>query len=464
MKRILGIAMVVLVLVFLVYGNYSRIDPAVPDLKVRELPPLTVPPSTITIPFSFPIQAIGDALEQEIPRTQDGTESWVGRILGIKTSISVDWRVERDGISISGGEDKIRTRTRLSAEVEARNVEIADITGNLRATMRPKLNSNWRLNPQLTTNINLSTANLLRFISVRGLLEPELNQRLSNISSDFNNKLSRDDFIEKAVRQQWHEICRSFPISPDSSIWLEVKPVAVRSAQPIVDTQNVYLQFSLDAETQIVETQTQPQCTFPDSLIIEDSQPGYFKIVLPAALEYDTLEAFLKKKFAGKTVDKDVSVRINAVNILSDGEVIVLGVKLTLKANGWFGPRAQGIVYLSAKPHLNVDRQEIILTKLQLDIESRNALVTIFGEAAESVLLVALGDEIVFDLSPKLEEARDRAQQALNAISTDELLVEGQLSEIRITSLDVGTDRLRLVTTAQGGAVASAKKISWSSN
>ncbi len=461
-KRTLGVAMAVLVLVIvlIVSNNRYKIDPAAPDLKVRKLPSLVVSASKIRIPFFLPIEAIRDALEHEIPRILEGTETWEGRI-GLEISISVDWRVRRGDIRISGGEDRIRAETTLNAEAEARGVRIANVRGNLRATLHPMLNSNWRLEPNLTTEVHLSRAELLRVISVRTLVTRALNRELGDIRSRFERDVSNDDFIKEAARQQWYKICRSFPLGSDSGIWLEVKPVAVRSVQPAVDAQNIHLQFGLDAETRVVETQTQPQCPFPEELIIEDFQTGYFQIELPTELEYDTLEAFLKEKFADKTVGEDVSATIDAVSIHPDGEAIVLGVALTMKKGGWFGPWAQGTVYLSAEPRLNVDTQEIILTKFQLDIESRNALVAIFGEVSESVLLLALGDEVVFDFSPKLEEARGQAEQAMNAISTDELLVEAQLSEVRLTSLDVGPDKLRLVATAQGQIVASTQTVSW---
>ena len=469
MKRTLGVAMVVLVLVlvFLVYVNYSRIDPVVPDFEVRKLPPLAVPPSTITIPFFLPINAIRDALDHEISRTYRDTERWSRRIggntIGVSVSVSGDWMVSRGDIRISGVEDGIRFGTAWNGEVRVKGVRILSVAGDLGTTLNPRLNLDWRLTPNIERRLSLRKAEALGF-SVRGIIRPKLDRFLERAIATFERGVSNDDFIEEAARQQWDEICRSFPLGSDSGSWLEVKPVAVRSAQPIVDAHNIRLQFGLDAKTRIVETQTQPQCPFPENLILEGSRTGYFKIVLPAALEYATLETFLNKIFTDKTVGEDVSVTINAVSLHPDGEEVVLGVGLTMKASGWFGPWAQGTVYLSAEPRLNADRQEITLTKFQLDIESRNALVAIFGEVAEPVLLLALGDEVVFDLNPKLEEARDRAEQALNAISTDELLVEGQLSEIRLTSLDVGTDRLRLVATAQGTAVASAKTILWNTN
>ena len=461
MRRILGIGLAVLVLalVVIVIVNSYSIDPAVPDFEAREFP--SMPPSTISIPFSLPIKAIRDALDLKIPRTPGDTESWKKNVLGAKISVSGDWKVSRSDIRISGGGDGIQFGTAWNGEVRVKKVKLLSVAGTLGIILNPRLDSNWRLTPNIERRLSLRKARVAGF-SVRGIIRPKLDSILRSAIDTFERSVSNDDFIEDAARQQWNEICRSFPLGSDSDSWLEVRPVAVRSAQPTVDAKNIHLLFGLDAKTRIVEAQTQPQCPFPEKLKILEEGPrtGYFKIVLPAELEYATLETFLNKTFADKTIGEDVSTTVNAVSVHPDGEAIVLGVELTMKASGWFGPWAQGTVYLSAEPRLNADRQEIILTNFQLDIESRNALVAIFGEVAEPVLLLALGDEFVFDLNPKLEEARDRAQQALNAISTDELLVEGQLSEIRLTNLDVGTDRLRIVATAQGSAVAFAKTIS----
>ena len=64
-----------------------------------------------------------------------------------------------------------------------------------------------------------------------------------------------------------------------------------------------------------------------------------------------------------------------------------------------------------------------------------------------------------FDLGPKLEELRHEAEDAISALSSENVSVTGEVRQVRITRLDVGPEHLRLVLTAEGRVRARVQAI-----
>jgi len=81
------------------------------------------------------------------------------------------------------------------------------------------------------------------------------------------------------------------------------------------------------------------------------------------------------------------------------------------------------------------------------------------GKAAEPLLLEAVSKHLPFDLGPKLEELRNGAEDAILALSSENISVTGKVNRVRLTRLDVGPEHLRLVLTAEGEVSARVQAI-----
>ena len=445
--------------IVLINMGCSKIDPSPPDFNSMELQPVSASRSTITLPFSIPIKSIRSELEDGIPKSDRGTK----RKKLLVGSASVDWKYSREPISVSGKNNRLTASTSLSADIEFKGVRLVGVGGTITLGVRPQFMSNWRVRPNIDTSVKLSRARIAG-ISVRSLVRGDIKRLVQNKVRAIENSISNDLFLEQAVSEQWMKVCQSFPIEPKSGVWLEVRPVSIRAAQPAIDPEEIRLQLSLDVETKVVDEPTDFNCPFPTTLELEESSAGSFEIVLPAIIDYGTLEGFLEQEYEGKTIGEDLQTTIHSISLYQDRDALILAFRLTMKAKGWFGRSARGTVYVSAKPRLSVHTQEVILSDFQLDIESRNALLSVLGDLAETALFLAIGDEVAYELSPVLDETRTRAEQALAGISKDGIRVVGSVDEIRVTDLQVGPDKLRVVVSSKGEISASSQSISWASN
>src|ERR1700710_2844477 len=163
--------------------------------------------------------------------------------------------------------------------------------GNVAMTARPQLAANWRLEPNLTAQVNLSDTSL----SVAGArghvpaqMKPVIDKAVNDQLAAVQARLRNDPARETNARTQWNKLCRSIPLQGAAStlppLWLEMRPTKAIAAQPRIDASAVTLTLGLEAETRITPAQTQPQCPFPAALVIVPPAPGRVSIGVPIGM------------------------------------------------------------------------------------------------------------------------------------------------------------------------------------
>ena len=455
--------------------NISRFDAERPTPKTPALEPLAERLSRATIPVFVPIAAVGEALERRTPKQESGLKK---NALGERFAQSeLSWSLVRSDLQVSGHSGALSVATELSGEARAtgvlklvRKIDVSasgDVLASVSLTASPTLKENWRVSPNLSeTKIDIQRADIpikrIGDLDVREHILPGVGITADKLRTQLNRSVARSDFFEQAAREGWKRLCGSTPLGEDSGLWLETKPVVARAAQIRIDRENIRATIGVELKTRLLTERTQPRCPFPKTLLIEKPKPGGFEIVMPAIIDYETLERTLAEEVVGKSLGKNVSVLIKAIRVRPYGEGLLLETKVSVEADILSGTEARGTLYVLAEPKLNAKAQTITLENVKLDVDSQNVLFSMAGKAAEPLLLEAVSRRIPFDLGPKLKELRDGAENALSALSalsSENVSVTGKVRRVRITRLDVGPEHLRLVLTAEGRARATVRAI-----
>ena len=193
-----------------------------------------------------------------------------------------------------------------------------------------------------------------------------------------------------------------------------------------------------------------PFCPFPDSVTLESPRPSSVEINLPAEVDYSVLKRGLSDLLVGKAFEDFVSVRVDdVITVGSAGRSLLLGIAVIVDTGGWFGPRAAGTVYVLVQPHLDVDSKTIRFLNVRMDTASRNALVAAVGKLGEPLLERAI-ERYELDLASTYEQLLSAANDAFDALSSDGLVVNGRIDDVRLTRLDVDAEAIRLLGTARG--------------
>lgn len=452
--------------------NMSRHDAERPAPKTPVLEPLAEHLSRATIPVSVPIAVVGETLERKTPKQESGSKkNSLGRFFA---ESELSWNLNRSRLQVSGRRGALNIATELNGEARAtgairlaRKTDFStsgDVLASASLTTSPTLETNWRISPNLSeVKIDIQRADLpirrIGNLDVREHILPAVEITADKLRSQLNRSVSRSDFFEQAAREGWKRLCGSTPLGEDSELWLETRPVVARAAQIRIGREDIRSTIGVEVKTRILTEQTHPRCPFPKTLLLERPKPGSFEIVMPTIIDYETLERTLAEETVGKSLGKNISIVIKEIGIRPYEKMLLLETTVAVETDYLSGSAAKGTIYIIAEPKLDARAQTITLENVRLDVDSQNVLFSIAGKVAEPLLLEAVSKRLPFDLGPKLEELRDGAEDAILALSSENVSVAGKVHRVRINRLDVGPEYLRLVLTAEGRVSARVQAI-----
>ena len=450
LSAILTAAVILLVAGLLLLPSPS-LHPTAPHLATQALPPLEAQASTVTLPITIPHASIAQALEAATPASIADESRVFGK--------TVRWSVARGPFRAAGRSGRLGIGSKLHGKVKRKSRTLATLSGRMHLGMQPRLTPHWRLIPNLSPHVKLDHATVFFLFNIAGLVEPLLNAELAEVQARAAQEIEEDDFLEREARKQFDQLCRSFQLRESPPLWLEAKPTGVHAAQPHIGPDNIRLQFGFDVETRILAHATQPQCPFPAQLELVDPEPGRFDFALPAEFSYDAIAEAVQHELIGNTYGD--ALRIDAIRIRPHGQALLIAADISMAAGGWLKMDTEGTLYLLAKPQLDIKRQAIAFTNVEMDLASRDALAEIAAAAAEPVLVRLLSDRMLLHLEPVLQKIGAQAQKALADLSSEKFQIKGQIQKTQLSRMDVGPQTLRLAFRIQGDVQASALQLPW---
>jgi hypothetical protein len=345
----------------------------------------------------------------------------------------------------------------------------AEVRGNVVVHAKPALTANWRLEPNLTSQVALadSAVMLAGFkINVSSEAKPLIDREVNAQVAGLQARLRNDAFIERTARAQWAKMCRSIPLGGDKTglprLWLEMRPVRAAAAQPQIDGRNVTLTVGIQAETRITPKESKPDCPFPATLdLVPPMDNGRLSIGVPIDVPFSELNKLLEAQLKGHRFPDDgnagveIEVRSAQVAAASDRLLISLRVKAREKKS-WFGFGAEATVQIWGKPTLDPANQVLRLTDLSVAVESE-AAYGLLGAAARAgipYLQQALADAAVIDLKPFAADAKSKIGLALAEFQKNGagVHVETAINDLRLTGIAFDSHTLRVIAEAGGSA------------
>jgi len=375
--------------------------------------------------------------------------------------------------NLLGGDSPTRTKPDQS---EPSPDQRADIRGSATIIAAPTLLPQWRLEPNLKSEVTVQDASL-SFLgmnlsvpeAVKPLLEDSINEQVASLQSWLHD----DPLLELAARQEWAKMCRSIFLraaEPDMpNLWLEIRPTRAFAAQPGLNQTAVTLTIGVQADTRVVPNETKPDCPFPERLDIADHmQQGQFNIALPIDIPFTEVNRLMEAQLKGKSFPEDESgaftATIQGVKFAASGDRLLISVRLRAKeTKTWFGFGADATIYVWGCPVLDRARQTLRLKDIALDVQSEAAF-GMLGAAAHAVvpyLQNALEKNAVVDLVPVAQNARRNIDVEVAEFrkASDEIQVDAAIKELRLVDLAFDTNTLRVTAEADGTVRATVMKL-----
>jgi hypothetical protein len=482
----------------------------------------TVPPlapvtrsSTIITPVAIAHAAIRDALERAAPPDLSGKPDIP--LLSLLTNVDIGWSVSRGPFMVAARREGLAISTALTGSLRAAGQlgnpsggllgpsgnlqdllgslfrgnsappdrgdqtertldQRADIRGSATLIARPVLLPQWRLEPNLRSEVTIADASLsimgMKLSApdeVKPLLERTINEQVSSLQA-----LLRDDpFLELAARQEWAKMCRSVSLGATApgmpNLWLELRPTRAFAAQPGLDQSAVTLTLGVRADTRVVPNETKPDCPFPAQLdIVQQMEQGRVSIAVPIDIPFTEVNRLIEAQLKGKTFPEDTSgaftATIRSVDFAASGDRLLISVGVRAnETKTWFGFGANATIHVWGRPMLDRARQMLRLNDIALDVESEAAfgMLGAAARAAVPYLVKALAEHAVIDLVPVTDTARKNIEAAVAEFRkrTDSVRVDAEVVDLRLVDLEFDATTLRVIAEAEGTVRAAVMKL-----
>jgi hypothetical protein len=454
--------------------------------------------STVLTPAAIAMTAIGDALEAQAPKTLAGKpQNPVSKLL---QNATISWTIARGPLNVSGQNNALVVTTPLTGTFQALGTltggvgavggaigsiigggvgqgvqnltgkvfnQQAEIHGTVTMTARPTIESNWRLAPNLTAQVNIADVSVpiagVAKLSVAGEVKPFVDGAVREQTSALEARLRNDPFIENAARSEWAKLCGAIPLGSAGqnlpNLWLEIRPTRAIAAQPKIDADAVTLLIGVQAQTRIVPNQTKPVCPFPQQLdIVPQANEGTISIAVPIDIPFTELSRLLEAQVAGKTYPEDGSGAFATTNkhaaIAASGDRLLISLLVNVKKRGFFSFfGADATVHVYGRPVLDTDHQILRFTDVAVDVQSAG-LLGAAAEAATPLLQKALAEKAVIDLKPLAEDAKKQMAAAVGDFTTQGNGVSANVAvnDLRLTGVAYDDKTLRVIANADGTA------------
>ena len=352
----------------------------------------------------------------------------------------------------------------------------ADLRGNVVVHARPAITANWRLEPNLTSQVALADSAVTLAglkITVASEAKPLIDREVNAQVASLQTRLHNDPFIERAARAQWAKMCRSIPLGGDKTglprLWLEMRPVRAAAAQPQIDGRNVTLTIGVQAETRITPAQSKPDCPFPAQLeLVPPMQNGRVSVGVPIDVPFAELDKLLEAQLKGHHYPEDaaapVDIEVRGASIAAAGDRLLISLRVKAREKkSWFGFGAEATVNIWGKPALDAKNQVLRFTDLSVAVESE-AAYGLLGAAARAgipYLQSALADKAAVDLKPFAADAKKKIGLALADFekSSEGVRVTTAIDDLRLTGIAFDSATLRVIAEADGTAAVAVNDL-----
>lgn len=467
---------------------------------VADLPPLPPAPrsSVILAQVAIPITAIRDAADRGSPRSFSGkADNPVSQVL---QNADIGWTASRGPIGVSGGQDGLSLNTALtgklnvtgslaakttgavgdaiggllgrdvgskiaSINIKAVNAS-AEIKGNVTVMARPKFGANWRIEPNLSGQVNLGDTSMSvagARLNVPAQIKPLLDKNVAEQVITAENRIHNDPSFERNARIQWAKACRSIPLQTASSstppLWLEMRPTRAIAVQPDVSATAITMTLGIEAETRITPKQTTPMCPFPEKLSVVPPTRPIVAIGIPIDIPFTDVDHLVEAQLIGRTFPEDgsgsVNVTVKRAQVSASGDRLLISLLLNAKEkNSFFSFGGEATVHIWGKPVLDKANQILRLTNVEMGVESEAAF-GLLGAAARAVmphLQKTLAEKTTVDLKPFLGDAQKMIGSAISDLQKNENSVRVVTDITNLTLADIAYDSktLRLIAEVDG--------------
>src|SRR5262249_52282778 len=151
--------------------------------------------------------------------------------------------------------------------------------------------------------------------------------------------------------------------NPDFHLLL--RPVRAFAAHPVLEANAAIVTLGIEAETRIVPSATQPDCSFPTALeIVPPVNEGRFAIATPIGTPFTEIHTILNRQLRNRTFPESADAWAQATvlrtHVAASGDRLLVAIIIRAREETtWFGIGARATLYVWVRPVLDNEQQKL---------------------------------------------------------------------------------------------------------
>ena len=451
------------ILLFLMFCMTMACKRINPDKPTSNREPVALPKavSSINIPLEIPLSFLEDHLN-------DGLNDMLysEKKLNIGNGFFTDINVFRTGlVNLSAKGSKVLL-IKVPMRLKGNLIIEKKVFGQMISTALPydeKLSPEISFSPEIGNDWDLSIQNLKIESWGRSLeynllgheidFDPIIRSRIEKI---LNNQLGNDGLskisFKNLVNKTWQAYGDAFKIEAGNNVeaYIYTIPQKINLNQQLTADNKLRLNLGLEGEvmTQVGERPNVRPKPLPKLSTNEDTV-NRLAITLPLAITYSTVDKYLNRELAEKTLKIDAATQLVPKKFATQsfGDRALVKMDFLLKRSN--KKDLNGEVYLVGKPNFDEKNEAIVFDDIDFDLNTKNILANAASWLKQGQLLDIIKKHTVYPIGPYLMEARSELQK-LNHLSTDFASFQVIDPKLDITGIYVTENDIRLYVDASG--------------
>lgn len=272
-------------------------------------------------------------------------------------------------------------------------------------------------------------------------VEKQIRIQLEALEKDIDKQIEAVD-IRTSLKDVWKQLEEPIDLSGYGLLYLNPKSIALSpvafengskkanlnaqlTVQPIVSTDRIY----------------QIKTSLPNQAVYHDEEG--FQLTISVKASYDSINKLINQSMKGMDIPfQKKHIRIDSLHIVGQQNQ-----KLLIEVR--FSGSKKGVFYLEGMPSIT-EEEHFVLSDVSYDLNSKSVLLKTAKWMFDKRILEELRKAADFDLNPLIQETMHSINQELNTTLTEGVLLSGQVSKLKVSSIVLGATNFFMLTEVSG--------------
>lgn len=410
--------------------------------------------SLLAVTIGIPIEALEAAANAQVPERMQDSER--GEIHKRIKNGSYAWDFVRGPIQLQNTGSSLAFATPIegsanfAGDIDARLLKIplssnAEIGGILGGTLSPEIGADWKVDPRLVPQLELTKAKLdiggIGSLDIGGLLGNSISKFVQKEARKLTPAIRKQLSLKQKVAELWSQAYLSEHVSDDPMVWVNVSPQNVLLGP--IDYSNpdqIGVTVAIEAETFL--TNREPPLPTPAPL--PDLQPLAENTATRLQIPLIVSLAQLNEHLATENIDIDTGIgtKLEISGLQAEvGQEGYVNLRLDIEADqSRIGRGVAGQIWVRGRPLIDLEAQTLGFSDVELTVETRDKLTTAAAWLLDELLVRGLESQLRVDLNDYKEEIDEEVQKAIQTADLPEGI------DVSVQNLEIGLADIYTIT------------------